>query len=43
VQLGAIVDFEQPFEVEADYGLLKFGHVQIETAADEEEYEEEEV
>ena len=43
MQLGAIVDFEQPFEVEADYGLLKFGHVLIETAADEEEYEEEEV
>ena len=36
-QLGAIVDFETPFEVDADYGLLKFGSVMIETAADEEE------
>ena len=36
-QLGAIVDFEAPFEVSADYGLLKFGSVMIETAADEEE------
>ena len=41
-QLGAIVEFAEPFEVEADYGLLKFGHVLIETAADEEEYEDEE-
>jgi hypothetical protein len=38
-QLGAIVDFEAPFEVDADYGLLKFGAVLIETAADEEELE----
>ena len=37
--LGAIVEFDQPFEVEADQGLLKFGHVLIETAADEEEEE----
>jgi hypothetical protein len=37
--LGAIVEFDHPFEVEADYGLLKFGHVLIETAADEEEEE----
>ena len=38
-QLGAIVDFEAPFEVESDQGLLKFGSVLIETAADEEEDE----
>ena len=38
--LGAIVEFDQPFEVSADQGLIVFGHVQIETAADEEyEYE----
>ena len=42
-ELGAIIDFEAPFEVEADYGLLKFGHVLIETAADDEEYEDEEL
>ena len=38
-QLGAIVEFTEPFEVSTDYGLLKFGHVLIETA---EEYEDEE-
>lgn len=38
-QLGAIIDFEAPFEVEADQGLLKFGPVEIETAADQEELE----
>ena len=38
--LGAIVDFEAPFEVEADQGLLKFGSVLIETAPD---YEDQEV
>ena len=43
--LGAIVEFDQPFEVSEDAGLLKFGHVQIETAGgydwdeDEEELE----
>ena len=37
--LGAIVEFPEPFEVSADQGLLIFGHVQIETAGgyDEEE------
>ena len=44
--LGAIVEFDQPFEVSADAGLLKFGHVMIETAGgydedEEEDYEEE--
>jgi len=38
--LGAIVEFDRPFEVEADQGLLKFGHVLIETAADEESMED---
>jgi hypothetical protein len=38
-QLGAIVEFDKPFEVDADQGMLTFGHVQIETAADEEEYD----
>ena len=38
--LGAIVEFDQPFEVEADQGLLVFGHVEIETADDgDEEYD----
>ena len=32
MQLGAIIDFEAPFEVSADQGLLKFGPVEIETA-----------
>jgi len=41
-ELGAIVEFDQPFEVEADQGLLIFGHVEIETAADEDEYNDEE-
>ena len=44
--LGAIVEFDQPFEVNSDQGLLKFGHVMIETAGgydedEEEDYEEE--
>ena len=33
-RLGAIVEFDQPFEVDSDAGLLKFGHVQIETNND---------
>jgi hypothetical protein len=34
-QLGAIVEFTQPFEVKKiSLGLLKFGHVEIETDAD---------
>lgn len=37
--LGAIVEFDQPFEVSEDQGLLVFGHVQIETAGDEEDYD----
>lgn len=31
-RLGAVVEFDQPFEVSEDQGLLIFGHVQIETA-----------
>ena len=42
-ELGAIVEFDQPFEVDSDQGLLIFGHVQIETAGgydeDEDEYD----
>ena len=38
--LGAIVEFDQPFEVSADQGLLKFGHVLIETADEEESMED---
>lgn len=40
-ELGAIVEFDQPFEVSEDQGLIVFGHVQIETADgyDEEEYD----
>ena len=33
-RLGAIVEFNQPFEVDSDAGLLKFGHVSIETNND---------
>lgn len=29
--LGAIVEFDQPFEVAEDAGMLTFGHVQIDT------------
>lgn len=36
-RLGAVVNFDQPFEVSQDAGLLKFGHVMIETNA---EYDE---
>lgn len=39
-ELGAIVEFDQPFEVSKDQGLLIFGHVQIETAGDY-DYEDE--
>jgi len=44
-ELGAIVEFDQPFEVSADQSLLIFGHVEIETAADDDEeydYDDEE-
>ena len=40
-ELGAIVDFAEPFQVSEDQGLLTFGHVLIETAPDYEEEEEE--
>ena len=44
-RLGAFVDFPEPFEVSSDQGLLKFGHVLIETAGgydwDEEDEEQE--
>jgi len=44
-ELGAVVEFAQPFEVSSDQGLLIFGHVQIETAGgydeEEDEYEDE--
>jgi hypothetical protein len=33
-RLGAIVEFDQPFEVDSDAGLLKFGHILIETNYD---------
>lgn len=39
-ELGAIVEFEQPFEVYSDQGLIVFGHVQIETAGGYDEEEE---
>ena len=38
-RLGAIVEFDQPFEVSEDAGLIVFGHVQIETNGDEEDYD----
>lgn len=45
-ELGAIVEFDQPFEVSEDAGLLKFGHVEIETNDDynfeDEDYDDEE-
>ncbi len=39
-ELGAIVEFDQPFEVSEDQGLIVFGHVQIETAGGYDEEEE---
>ena len=39
-ELGAIVEFDQPFEVSSDQGLLIFGHVQIETAGGDDEEDE---
>jgi hypothetical protein len=36
--LGAVVDFAEPFEVSECQGLIKFGRVEINTA-DEEEYQ----
>lgn len=41
-ELGAIVEFDQPFEVSKDQGLLVFGHVEIETAGDYDWDEEDE-
>jgi len=43
LKLGAFVEFDQPFEVSNDQGLLTFGHVLIETAGgyDWDEKEEE--
>jgi hypothetical protein len=38
-RLGAIVEFAEPFEVSEDAGLLKFGHVLIDTCPDEEQQE----
>jgi hypothetical protein len=40
-ELGAIVEFDAPFEVSEDHGLIQFGHVQIETAGsyETEDYE----
>ena len=40
-ELGAIVEFDQPFEVSGNQGLIVFGHVQIETGDMEEEIGEE--
>ena len=40
-ELGAIVEFTEPFEVSEDQGLIRFGHVQIETAGGYDEEEEE--
>ena len=42
-KLGAFVEFTEPFEVSSDQGLLVFGHVQIETAADDWDEEDEEL
>ena len=39
-ELGAFVEFTEPFEVSASAGILKFGHIEIDTAeGSEEEYE----
>jgi len=38
-ELGAIIEFKQPFEVSTNGGMIVFGHVQIETSADDEEHD----
>lgn len=40
--LGAYVDFKEPFEVSNNAGLLKFGHVEIDTVGSEDVYDFEE-
>lgn len=42
-ELGAIVEFDQPFEVFADTGMLVFGHVKIETNTEYDWDEDEEM
>ena len=37
--VGAIIDFEAPFEVSADNGVLKFGPVEIDTGWQDQEEE----
>ena len=41
-ELGAVVEFAEPFEVSANAGILKFGPVEIDTAegSEQEEYNE---
>lgn len=38
-ELGAIVEFEQPFNTSEIDGVIRFGHVIINTSDEEEEYE----
>ena len=38
-ELGAFVEFAEPFEVSANAGILKFGQVEIDTAEGSEEYD----
>lgn len=41
LNLGAVITFDEPFEVSYDDGTLYFGHITIETGdGDEEEYNE---
>ena len=42
-ELGAIVEFDAPFEVSEDTGMITFGHVQIETNMDPWDEEDEEM
>ena len=41
-ELGAVVEFTQPFEVSEDTGMITFGHVKIETNMDPWDEEDEE-
>ena len=46
-ELGAVVEFDRPFEVSCTDGVMRFGHVVIDTRGDdayedEDEYEDEE-
>ena len=40
LELGAVIEFQNDFEVSADNGLLTFGHIQINTGDEDDEDED---